>query len=265
MHYWTQKSVDFAYQRNYLDQLYKVYPVIANERRDLSDSTVEGLRKSFDSGDNESLIVGLLKLDVFPIKDSYVAYMKRDKSSITRNPETVNRIAGNLKQMGFEEMIDECARPKESNRQIGPMFKAWIDKGVIGAKIFKNRDDFLNSEGNAIYNTSDAEMKKFCIDQFGYDRDKGIDFIARFNDTYVVAEAKFLTDYGGHQDAQFDDAISTMNAHFESKDGKKVIPVAILDGVIYIKSKQKMHKYLINNPDKVVISSLLLREFLYSL
>ena len=33
----------------------------------------------------------------------------------------------------------------------------------------------------------------------GYTRNKGLDFIARFNGKYVIGEAKFLTDFGGHQ------------------------------------------------------------------
>ncbi|MDR1126974.1 MAG: hypothetical protein LBL06_02475 [Treponema sp.] len=35
-------------------------------------------------------------------------------------------------------------------------------------------------------------------------------YIGRFNKKYVIGEAKFLTDFGGHQNAQFADAISTI-------------------------------------------------------
>jgi Tsp45I type II restriction enzyme. len=264
MNEWTEKSVSFASQRNYLDELYKVYPIIPNERRELSKSTISSLQKAFD-GDNIELIKNLLNLEVFPLKDSYVAYMKRDRESIERNPETVNRIAGTLHQMGFEEMIDKCSQPKETNRQIGPMFKTWIDKKVLGAPIYKTRGEFTESSGNAIFNSTDAEMKKFCTDHLGYDREKGIDFVARFNDVYVVGESKFLTDFGGHQNAQFSDALSTIRSRFVSKDGNKIIPIAILDGVLYIKGKNSMHKRLIDHPEEIIISSLILREFLYSL
>ena len=34
MNYWTKLSVDFAQQRNYLDELYKVYPITPNLRRE---------------------------------------------------------------------------------------------------------------------------------------------------------------------------------------------------------------------------------------
>lgn len=262
---WTAKSVDFANQRNYLDELYKVYPIIPNERRELSDSTVRKIKSFYDSGDNKRLVESLLDLEIFPLKDSYVAYLKRDRTAIGRNPETINRIAGNLRQMGFDEVIEKCVQPKETNRQIGPMFKAWVDKGTLGATVYKDPFKFRNSTGNAIYNGSDEEMKNFCNKYLGYNRDKGIDFIARFNDKYVVGESKFLTDFGGHQNAQFDDALSTVKSSFKADDGRAVIPICIMDGVLYIKNKGKMYKYLEDHPEHTIISALILREFLYSL
>lgn len=265
MNIWTEKSVEYANQGNYLDELYKVYPIIPNGRRRLSDQTKEELKSLFDSEDNRSLIQGLLDLEVFPVKDSYVAFLKRDRASIDRNPETVNRIAGNVKQMGFEEMIERCTQPKETNRQIGPMFKSWIDKGVIGAKIYRDPDEFYESKGNAVFNGSDEVMKSFCKSHLGYSRTKGIDFIARFNDVYVVGESKFITDFGGHQNAQFEDAINTIKTPFRSDDGRKVLPIGILDGVLYIKNEGKLYKYLECNPDMIIVSALILREFLYSL
>jgi len=59
--------------------------------------------------------------------------------------------------------------------------------------------------------------------------------------------------------AQFEDAISTIHT-------KKVqaIKVAILDGVLYIPNKQKMYAYLKTHSADIILSSLVLREFLYS-
>ena len=82
---------------------------------------------------------------------------------------------------------------------------------------------------------------------------------------HVIGEAKFLTDFGGHQDAQFADAISTMTSPLlPNKLGAEVIKIAICDGVLYIESNNKMHRHLREHDDQIVISSLLLREFLYS-
>jgi len=266
MNYWTKISEEFASQRNYLDELYKVYPISPNLRREISKEKENKIKKAFDSNDKIELIKQLLTLDLFPIKDSYVAFLKRDPSAINRNPNTIDRLAGNLYQMGFDEIIEKCTQPKETNRQIGPMFKQWIDKGTLGAKVIKNPDEFLKFESNCIFNSSDKEMEKFAHKYLGYNREKGIDFIAKFNNKYVFAETKFLTDFGGHQNAQFDDAVSTISAPIENKFVEnEVIPIAILDGVLYIKGKNKMHRYLEEHTEQLIMSSLVLREYLYSI
>ncbi len=267
MNFWTKQSVDLANQKNYLDLLYKVYPMSANARREIGDKEWNTVKYNFEHKNNIDLIKALCDFDIFPIKDSYIAYLKRDRTAIERNPNTIDRISGMLYEMGLDEIYDNCTEPKETNRQIGPMFKNWIDKGCLGAPVYKNVPEFLLSKGNAILNISDAEMKNFAKEYFGFNRDKGLDFIARFNNTYVIGEAKFLTDFGGHQDAQFDDAISTTHSILEGGKAKdvKVVKIAIMDGVLYIKGKNKMHKYLENNPDDIIVSALVLRDFLYSL
>lgn len=266
MNYWTKLSVEFANQRNYLDELYKVYPITPNLRREIAKSKELKIEAAFNSKDNSKLVAELLDLELFPLKDSYVAYLKRDRGSIKRNPETINRIAGNLYHMGYSEIMEKCTEPKETNRQIGPMFKRWVDNGVLGVPVFKNEEQFLKYSGNCIYNASDSEMKRFAKTYLGFGREKGIDFLAKFNGKYVIAETKFLTDFGGHQNAQFDDAVRTMETDLSDKKVKnEVITIAIMDGVLYIKGKNKMYKYLENNPEKIIISALLLREFLFSL
>ncbi len=266
MNWWTEQSVEFAQQRNYLDELYKVYPITTNLRRELSDEQETSIKRFFANRDNVNLVSKLLDLDLFPIKDSYVAYLKRDRTAIKRNPETINRIAGNLYQMGIDSIIEKCTEPKETNRQIGPMFKRWIEEKRLGVPVLKDCKQFLTYEDNCVLNLSDAQMKQFAKEHLGYSRNKGLDFIAKFNGKYIVAEAKFLTDFGGHQNAQFDDAINTVKA-FEGIHirGKEIVPIAIMDGVLYIQSNNKMFRYLKENSKQIVISSLLLCDFLYSL
>ena len=99
------------------------------------------------------------------------------------------------------------------------------------------------------------------MNAFGYSRDKGLDFIARFNKKYIIGEAKFLTDYGGHQVAQFEDALSTLNTEVHD-----ATCVAILDGVVFIKGKNKMYNRLTTDcKNKKILSSLLLKDFCYSI
>lgn len=258
MNIWTQRSIELANQRNYLDLLFKVYPMASGLIRDVDQNKWLRVERAFSTHDNNELIKSLMLLDLFPIKDSYVPYLRRDPSSIDRNPETINRLAGSLYEMGLEQIWDRASQPKETNRQIGPLFKRWIDSGAIGVPVYNSAQDFLSDSGNCIFSTSDAGLKLFAQTHLNYNLDKGLDFIARFNGKYVIGEAKFLTDFGGHQDRQFDDAMRLVN-YADSK----AITVAILDGVVYIPSPRGRMFKMVNSSDSNIMSSLMLRDYLY--
>lgn len=259
MNYWTQLSIEYANQRNYLDDLFAVYPTIPNGIRELDENLWKKIENSFNNQDNQDLIENLLKLELFPIKDSYVAYLKRDKSSIERNPKTIDRLSGRIYEMGLDKVFERATEPKETNRQIGPLFRRWLNKGSLGIKPIPI-NEFMANEENAILDAGDNEMMKFAKEHLGYNHKKGLDFIARFNGKYVIGEAKFLTDFGGHQNAQFNDALSTSTAKVNA------ITVAILDGVLYIPGKNKMYRNITETyKDQNIMSSLVLREFLYQI
>jgi len=263
---WTKRSVELANQRNYLDLLFKVYPMSVNERRELTDTAEHEINKFFNEQNSEELINVLLKQDLFPIKDSYVAYLRRDPSALERNPQTVNRIAGILYEMGLESIIHNATKPKETNRQIGPLFKNWIDKGSLGCKVTDDDLTFLNSSDNIVFNSSDKKMEEFATNYLGYQHAKGLDFIGKFNNKIVLAEAKFLTDFGGHQNAQYNDAINVLQAPLKETE-YDVKTIAILDGVLYIPGNHKLYRETTNDftDDDVILSSLYLRDYLYSL
>lgn len=243
-----------------MDDLFKVYPTIPKGIRDIEKNLWKNIEKAFEKKDNVGLLNNLLKLDLFPIKDSYVAYLKRDKSSLERNPATVDRLCGRLYEMGLSALFSRCSEPKETNRQIGSLFRRWLNKKSLGIKPVK-LDEFINSKGNAILDGGDAETMEFAKKYLNYKHNKGLDFIGRFNGKYVIGEAKFLTDFGGHQNAQFNDAIATLKAR-----GVKAITVAILDGVLYIKGNNKMYKEVTTKlKSENIMSSLVLREFLYQI
>lgn len=260
MNYWTRLSIEYANQRNYLDDLFQVYPTIPEGIRDIDKSKWSRVKRAYDSEDKKELIRSLIKLDLFPIKDSYVAYLKRDPSSIERNPKTTARLCGRLYEMGLDKIWERCSEPKETNRQIGPLFKRWLEKKTLGVE-FLNPHSFMATNDNALLAGSDHELMNFARRHLNYTRDKGLDFIAKFNGKYVIGEAKFLTDFGGHQNAQFNDAIATI-----SVKNVKAILIAILDGVLYIKSRNKMHNFLLNDENEYnILSCLVLRDFLYQI
>jgi len=259
MNYWTQLSITYANQRNYLDDLFSVYPTIPNGIRELDENLWKKVENAFNSQDNKNLIENLLKLELFPIKDSYVAYLKRDKSSIERNPKTVDRLSGRIYEMGLEKVFERSAEPKETNRQIGPLFRRWLNRGSLGIKPVPMKE-FLSNNENAILDAGDNEMMNFAKEHLGYTHSKGLDLVARFNGKYVIGEAKFLTDFGGHQNAQFNDAITTATTKVDA------ITIAILDGVLYIPGNNKMYQSITETyKEQNIMSALVLREFLYQI
>lgn len=260
MNYWTKLSIEYANQRSYLDDLFQVYPTIPEGIRDIDKNNWISIEKAFNRKNNDGLIKELLKLDLFPIKDSYIAYLKRDNSSIERNPKTINRVCGRLYEMGLDKIFERCSEAKETNRQIGPMFREWLRKKSLGLQPV-DIDQFIINKKDAVLDASDKAMMDFAKNNLGYNHNKGLDFVARFNGKYIIGEAKFLTDFGGHQNAQFNDAISTVEAK-----RVKAIKIAILDGVLYIKGNNKMYKSITETyKDYNIMSALVLREFLYQL
>lgn len=260
MNYFTEQSIELANQKDYLDQLFTVYPLSPDSIREIDTGIWNRVETCFKQHDNIGLFESLLELDLFPIKDGYVPYFRRDRGAIRRNPMTVNRICGRVRELGLERLYERCTQPKETNRQMGPLFRRWVASGTLG--LFPVSEDiFTSSDDNAILDGSDAQLKQFAINNLGYSReDKGIDFIARFNSKYVIGEAKFISDEGGHQNDQFLDAMTTLR----TQTMKNVINIAILDGVLYIPSRKKMYREITMN-DIPVMSALLLRDFLYSL
>lgn len=140
------------------------------------------------------------------------------------------------------------------------IFKRWVNSGALGLKPL-SLDEFKNSKNNAILNATDSMMQHFASEFLGYENQKGLDFVAQFNHKFIIGEAKFLSDFGGHQNAQLNDAFALLNATLPSN----VIQIAILDGVCYIKNHSKMFDTLLKYQDKNIFSALLLRDFLYQI
>jgi len=255
MNKWIKKSAILANAHGYLDKLQSVYPVTLAQERKIPDEVVHELKKIFEAHDNEKLIMRLLSFEKFPIKDPYVAFLRRNKGTfVKKNPETVRRIAEQLYSLGFNGMLRGIKEPKEFNRQIGVLFKRWLP--TVGFPVLPE-PEFESHRGVCLLLGSDNMLKTYAQNRLGYDIDKGIDMIAKAGKTYFfLGEAKFLTDYGGHQIAQFEDALRT--AAFEKGN---TIGMAILDGVVWIKGENKMFQR-IRKSSQVVLSALLLKDFL---
>jgi hypothetical protein len=254
---WIKKSIDLTNGPGYLDALSKAYPVNKNPERQISKEIETKLKKLFDNREKNELIKELLSMEKFPIKNPYVAHLGADKEAIKKNPGIVDNICETLFDIGFEKMMEGIKEPKENNRQMGPLFQKYSEK--IGFQFMEENEFRINETGIVILKGTDSSLAKFAGDELEYDIDKGLDIIAKVNKTYVIGEAKFLTDNGGHQNAQFKDAMTLIDNY-----NGPAIPIAILDGVVWITSKNKMHKTVLNQKN-IVLSALLIRKFLESL
>lgn len=265
---WTKASIELANEKDYLDQLGLIYALGVNESRVIDEELWKEISEAYKSKDDTILVEKFLKLKLFPIKYSYIPFLRKEKDALKRNPKTVKDIADRIRAMDIDELLKRCSEPKENNRQIGPLFRNWVNNHdfeipLLGLKDFSRTDD------DAILMGTDKELQVFAKEKLGYQRNKGLDFIARVNKIYVIGETKFLTDQGGHQNAQSEDSIAT--AKF-SQDN--VIAIAIWDGVCYIKPKKlksgvdkdgtKLYRALFES-EVTIMSALVLKDFLHSL
>jgi len=254
MNYWVKNSIDLASKPGYLDNIYNVYPMEVGDIRQFPKELRNKIKLACEAGDKLDLIKLLLNnLDLFPIKDSYIAFLRRNKGALDINPGTVERIGGRLLNMGFNEIIKASSQPKETNRQIGPLFHRWIPK--LGYPVLSEQD-FLNHKGVAFLEGSDTYLKDFSNKYLKTKLKKGLDLLLKVKSKYIIGEAKFLTDFGGHQNAQFNDAINLLHGK-----GGNAVRIAVLDGVLWIKGNNKMHNY-IKKEKGAAMSALLLENFI---
>ena len=118
MNVWMQRSIELANNKNYLDKLFDVYPMTPNKIRKINEEYWDSIVQAFNNKDDNCLIKYLLYLDLFPIKDSYIPFLRRDTANaLKNNPETVKRLCNRLYEMGLDKIREKCTEPKETHRQ----------------------------------------------------------------------------------------------------------------------------------------------------
>lgn len=253
MNKWIKKSIKIANEPSYLDKLSEIYVMNVNPERPLEEDLERRIYEAFKKRDTIELIRLLLQADVFPVKDSYLGFLRAKEDAIKENPMTIKRIGERLYNLGLEKLLQEAMRPKETNRQLGGAFRQWLPS--LGHPILE-ADEFNRAKGIAILKGSDRALKVYATEKLGCKLDKGIDILFKKDNVYVIGEAKFLTTPGGEQDRGFDDASSFI----KGKSGKAK-RIALLDGYIWLKSSKGIYnKILKSNID--IFSALLLKEFI---
>jgi len=252
MNPWAKRTVDLARKGDYLDQLHEIYPV-EPLKRFVNPRVLNEIRNAFRKRDKVLLLKKLLDLNKFPYKDSYVAFLRKDRAAIGRNPKTVGRIHKTLVSMGIEGVIQGVTASKEANTRRGNSFKQWARKNFRfgGPKEFRT-----SKHGMVFLDVSDTVLRNYANSEFGAGLQKRPDFIAKTGEKYVIGEAKFLSDLGGNQARGFRDAVSVA-----ANPAHGAIKVCILDGIVWIQSQSHLYRSIENSAIHV-FSALLLKDFL---
>lgn len=258
MNKWTQKSIELANSKGYLDKLFGIYPIGLSISREIPEEAKSSVKKAFKNKNKRDLIKQLLKFPKFPIDDPYISSIRRHPYLLDKNPKTADRIGKKLLSIGLDTILDLSIKPKSPSRQMGNSFRNWLHS--TKKYEFLDAEHFKNHHGVSFLDGSDNQLKEFATDELKLKRlIRRPDFLLKVNDYYILGEAKFLTDYGGTQNNQFDGAIKMAKV---KKD--KILGVAVIDGIVWFKNNSYMHRTVKKN-NKNVFSALLLEEFIKKL
>jgi len=257
MNKWIKRSIKIANEQGYLDKLYEVYPVAPGGERYIPPLMEEELKTAYEKKDKFNLVEILLdlkKFPKFPIDDPYVAFLRKKRGIFLKlNPQTVERISERLLSMEFEDILNGAKEPKKVSRQSGKLFKNWLYQ--LGYPLLYE-NEFESHNGIAFLRGTNGQLMDYANRVLKCDLVKRPDLVAKSVSNYIVGEAKFITDFGGGQKAQFEQAMSLL----KSNKGN-VIRIAILDGVCWIISDTEMFNIL-SKLKEIALSALSLKDFL---
>lgn len=254
MNQWVKKSIILASSQGYLDELFIIYPVETENKREIPIKIKYKIKKAFQNKNQINLIKELLKLPKFPIDDPYIASLRKYPDLLQKNPKTIKRISDKLFSIGLNNVLELVSKPKSPSRKFGYSFKKWLK--TIGYP-FLEENEFIKYNRIAFLNGGDKKLKEFASSQLKIKNlKKGIDFVLKIKDKFILGESKFLTDYGGTQNNQFRDALSITKIQKEN-----IIGIAILDGIVWFESNAYINR-AIKSLNGIALSALLLKEFI---
>lgn len=252
MNAWSKSTLELVTKHDYLDQLQLIYSHEEGER-EVDESVLDSLKEAFEVRDDKKLLMQLLNLERFPYKDSYVGFLRKDKTAIDRNPETVSRICNKLYSMGINNLLTGVKQSKEANTRRGPQFGNWIKSNF---KVVNLKEFIESTEGIVILGSSELEARDFCNRTLGIGISKRPDIVAKSGRKYIVGEAKFLSSTGGNQGRAFDDGIN-----LATNTSGSAYKIFILDGILWIEKGSDQFKR-IEHSTASIFSILLLKDFL---
>lgn len=255
MNIWTEKSFKIAMDNGYLDSIYNIYPVDQRgvENR-ISQDEIREIKELLDADKWEELISKLLKINRFPFDDPYIGFLRYEKDALTKNPKTLTRLAEHLKELNIEGIVSGINRPKSASRKFGNYFQKWLYQN------FKTLDEenFLASKkGVFALEGGDKKLALFAKKYLLYNRKKGLDFVVKVNNLYVIGESKFTSSIGGGQNNSLSELMNLIKP-----SNKKCVTVGLLDGVHWVAFSAKSKDLHNLNENENIMSTLLFKDFI---
>lgn len=262
----VQKSTEERLQRgSYIDDLQKKgpYEIERGGEKNIDEEKIKRAKNAHAGEDPKEVVKAFLQLPKFAYEEPFLGLIKHsDCEAIENNPETVKDIAEEIWDMDIE---DALARPLSSavaNRQFGGSFISWAKEKVGRAVSYNVFQETTPDRGEAIImNESGKEMKRFLKER-GYNLDKEPDMLVKKTDKtgetfLIVCEAKFNTDFGGHQTENTNDAKEVAET-IHCSDNED-IGIMVIDGVSVIEPRDSMNRkpqYVPRESDAPFMSSL---------
>ncbi len=165
-----------------------------------------------------------------------------------------------MRTLSWPQLEGAIKAPIVANRRLGSRFSEWLN--ALGYPVVSEPDLLESGEEIAFLSGTDESRKKFARRHLGYSGGKGLDFVAKCGELYVIGEAKFFGDYGGNQNNQLRDAMGLVESQGSLSSNARAI--AVLDGVVWIPNEGFMYK-TVSSTEHDVMSALLLPQYLESL
>jgi hypothetical protein len=261
---WVKKSLEIAQSQNYLDRLSEIYPAEPLQRRPLEDDVKERIREVHERGDWKELLRIIFKQTKkghpFPIEHPYASILRQKPKLLENNPEVTRTLGSMLLEMSIDDIFRGMERPIDINRVMGPAFHNWLRRYFPNQGIpVLPQHQFESYRSRAFLDAKNAGILKYLNEKFGYELDRGRDFLFKISDKFVVGEARFLSTSGGSQTRDLKETID-----FVRKMRGKVMAIGVVDGIVWFnRSYVKLLSSL--TEDEPVLSALLLKDFLESL
>lgn len=225
---------------SYFSKLYEIYPP-----NKLSNNT--------NSKFNKEKVVAVLEKEQFDLFEFYDILQEMNLSYNCSGFERIilnsyiggenidDNIKHNISSIVLErynidkdKFLYSLIKESESSKNLGSAFSNFVKN----TKYYKDLSmDLISDDSIWITTANDNKLKDFVLENYNIKIDKGIDAIARTKfGKILIIEAKLITNSGGAQNLQLNNAIKVGKISKDNIEG-----IALVDGIIYNNYYKPVH------------------------